>query len=171
MKASSHLLAAALLLCGAGGAGAEPQEKGPRGAWTREARRERMKEALGLSEEQAGKLKSLRRAHVEAAEELRGKLRASMRKLQAQLEDKAGDKELSATLDSIAASRKALAGERERFESALSAVLTPSQRAQMLAARARMMRRSAMGRGFGGPRRGRGWPRSRHGRAGEESED
>lgn len=151
MKVSPYVVAAALLLSGAAaGARAEPGEDGPRRP--HESRAERVKEALGLSDEQARKLKTLRRAHRDAAAELRGALAAAMRKLGDQLADKASDKELAATLDSIASSRAALARERARFESALGSVLTPTQRARLLAGRMRMAR--GMARGMGRPRPG-----------------
>lgn len=145
MKVSPYVVAAALLLSGAGAVVAEPGEDGPRRR--HESRAERVKEALGLSDEQQDKLKSLRRAHRDASSELRGKLKAAMRRLGDQLEDKATEKELAATLDSIASSRKALGQQREKFEKELSAVLTPTQRAKLLAGRMRMAR--GMGRGPG----------------------
>jgi Spy/CpxP family protein refolding chaperone len=154
MKVSPYVVAAALLLSGtAATLHAEPREKKDGSRWSHEGRGERMKEALGLSEEQRGKLKALRRAHRDATEELRGKLKAGMRKLSDQLEDEAGDKELSATLESIASSRQALARERERFEKEMGALLTPTQRAKLLAGRMKLAkghgRRFGHGRGSG----------------------
>lgn len=155
MKVSPYVVAAALLLSGLGAVSAEAKEDG-KGRWSHEGRGERLKHRLGLTGEQKDKLKALRRSHRDAAEELRGKLKAALRRLGDQLEDEASDKELASTLDSIAASRKALAQERERFESAMSAVLTPTQRAKLLAGRMRLAR--GMGRGprpFHMPRGGR----------------
>lgn len=116
----------------------------------------KIKEKLGLSDEQAEKLKALRRAHRDAAESLRSELKASVRRLGDQLEDDASEKELSATLDKIKAGRKALREARDKFEADSSALLTPTQRAKLVVAMGRMMKHG--GRGHGG---GRG-PGPRH---------
>jgi Spy/CpxP family protein refolding chaperone len=151
MKVSPYVVAAALLLSGtAATLHAEPREKQDGSRWSHEGRGGKMKEALGLSEEQKGKLKALRRAHRDAAEEIRVKLKAGMRRLSDQLEDQAGDKELAATLDSIASSRSALAREREKFEKELGALLTPTQRAKMLAGRMKLAQMHGRRFGHGG---------------------
>ena len=58
----------------------------------------------------------------------------AMRKLSDQLEDKAPEKDLTATLDKIVAARKSMRAEEDKFEAALTSILTPTQRAQMLVA-------------------------------------
>jgi len=99
-----------------------------------EAKLERMREKLGISEEQAAKLKAARRAKRDASEASRTEMKAAMRKLSDQLEDKASDKDIAATLDKIASARKAQRAEMEKFEAGISAILTPTQRAKMLVA-------------------------------------
>ncbi|UPT74748.1 MAG: Spy/CpxP family protein refolding chaperone [Elusimicrobiota bacterium] len=162
MKKLSSNLGAAALLAGAlllpaalraekdGPKGGKPEsrEDGPRGKW---------KEKLGLTEEQEAKLKGLRRAHREESESARAEVKAAVRKLADQLEDKASEKELTATLDRIQAGRKSLHAQREKFEASAAAILTPTQRARMAVAMGRMMERGPGGkRGFG-RKHGRGW--------------
>ncbi len=116
------------------------------GGGRKEARLERMREKLGLSAEQGEKLKAAHRARRDAAVATRTELKAAMRKLKDQLEDKASEKEISATLERIAAARKAQRAEAEKFEAGLSTILTPTQRAKMLVA---MKRHGGMKRGRG----------------------
>lgn len=111
------------------------------------------KEKLGLSDEQEAKLKGLRRAHREASESAKSELKAAMRRLGDQLEDKASEKELSATLDKIKSGRRALRDAQDKFEADSAAVLTPTQRAKMVVA---MGHRMKGGRGHGFGRGGRG---------------
>lgn len=155
MKASPYVVAAALLLTGA--SLAPRAESAPR----QEEGRRAGKGAFGLTDEQKDKLRSLRRSHREAAAALDGELKAGLRKLKDQLQDEASDKELAATLDSIARTRKAQAAQREKRRDAMDAVLTPPQRARLLVGRERMSRHRA-GRSFRGRHaRGGGGRRSR----------
>lgn len=110
---------------------------------TGEIFRERMREKFGITEEQQGKLKAARRARREASAASRTELKAALRKLADQLEDQASEKDLAATLDRIAAARKAQRAEAEKFEAGLRSILTPTQSAKMLVAmkRHRGMRR------------------------------
>lgn len=105
-----------------------------RGGGRKEARLEKMREKLGISEAQADKLKAARRAKRDASEATRAELKAAMRKLSDQLEDKAPEKDLAATLERIAAARKAQRAEMEKFEAGMREILTPTQRAKMLVA-------------------------------------
>lgn len=104
------------------------------GGGRKEARLEKMREKLGISEAQAEKLKAARRARRDASEATRAELKAAMRKLSDQLEDKAPEKDLAATLERIAAARKAQRAETEKFEAGMREILTPTQRAKMLVA-------------------------------------
>jgi len=99
-----------------------------------EGKMEHMREKLGISEEQEAKLKAARRAKRDADAGAHAELGAATRKLSDQLEDKAAEKDLSATLDKIAAARKTMRVEDERFEAALTSILTPTQRAKMVVA-------------------------------------
>lgn len=110
----------------------------------------------GLSEEQKDKLKAAKRAHREAAAELRARLGKSMRRLGDQVQDGAKDEAIAATLDELAKTRKAMLAEREKFEAEAAKILTPTQRARKLLAMKRgggkrgFFQRRGMGRGHGG---------------------
>lgn len=112
----------------------------------------------GLSEEQKGKLKAAKRAHREAAAELKARLGKSMRLLGDQVQDGADDKAIAATLDELAKTRKALQAEREKFEGEAAKILTPTQRAKKLLAmkhgrgKKGFFKRWGKGRGHGGGR-------------------
>ena len=128
------------------------QEEGHHGGM-----RAKFKEKLGLTDEQESKLKALRRAHREASESAKNDLQAAMRKLGDQLEDKASEKDLSATLDKIKAGRRALRDAQDKFEADAAAVLTPTQRAKMVVAMGRMMKGGMRGHGGPGMRGHGGW--------------
>ncbi len=144
MATAAGLLAGALLLPAALRA-----EDGPKGKPGAEAFKERMREKFGISEEQEAKLKTAKRARRDADAAIHADLQASMRKLQDQLEDKASEKELSATLDKLVAGRNALRDAEDKFEAALTSILTPTQRAKMAVAM-----RGRMGKMHGGKMRG-----------------
>lgn len=156
MTGAAALLAGALLLPAALRAedkdkkDAKPEaheEGGRRGAW--------LKEKLGITDEQEGKLKTIKRAHREAEEAARSELGAIMRKLSDQLEDKASEKDLSASLDKLKAAHKAMGAEREKFMDSMAQVLTPTQRAKMAVGMMRHMRGGPGGRGMGHGRGGK----------------
>lgn len=128
----SMALAGALLLPAGLRAQGGPEARGDQGG--KEAFKERMKEKFGISDEQEAKLKAAKRARRDADAAIRAEIGAAMRKLSDQLEDKAPEKDLSATLDKIAAARKSLRAEEDKFEAALTSILTPAQRARMLVA-------------------------------------
>jgi Spy/CpxP family protein refolding chaperone len=90
-----------------------------------------MKERLGLTEEQASKLKAAREAEKAAVKPLREQAKETSRKLEEQVRALASDKDISATLDQLDANRKAMIAERQKLESALASILKPSQRAKM----------------------------------------
>lgn len=148
MATAAGLLAGALLLPAALRA-----EGGP-GKGGKEAFVERMKEKFGISEEQAAKLKAAKRARRDADAAIHADIQAAMRKLSDQLEDKAPEKDLSATLDKIVAARKSMRAEEDKFEAALTSILTPTQRAQMLVAMKGRMGKKHGGKMGGGPDRG-----------------
>lgn len=112
----------------------------------------------GLSEEQKDKLKAAKRAHREAAAELRAKLGKTMRLLGDQVQDGADDKAIAATLDELAKTRKAMLAQREKFEAEAARILTPTQRAKKMLAMGHQKKgfRGAFGRGHGRGH-GRGW--------------
>ena len=148
--AATGLLAGALLLPAMLRAEDKPEDgrqaHGEKGG--KEAFAARMREKIGLSEEQEAKLKAARRAKRDASAAASAELATATRGLQDQLEDKASEKELAATLDKIAASRRMMREAEEKFEASLVSLLTPLQRAKMLVAM----------KEHGGGMRGRGMP-------------
>ena len=133
---AAGLLAGALMIPAMLRAEDKPAEKheghGEKGG--RDAFAEHMREALGLSEEQEAKLKTARRTKRDKAAGAMAELGAATRQLEDQLEDKASEKDLSATLDRVQAARDAMRAEEDRFEAALASILTPTQRAKMVLA-------------------------------------
>jgi Spy/CpxP family protein refolding chaperone len=123
---------------------------------------ERIREKLGITEEQGAKLKAARRARRDASEAIKSDLKAGVRKLHDQLEDKAPEKDIAATLEKLSASRKALRAEEDKFEAATASILTPTQRAKMVVGMAHGMRG---GRGRGP---GKGWGKGGKGGDAEE---
>jgi len=147
-------LAGALLLPAALRAQGGPEGKPGAFGDKKEAFKERMKEKFGISDEQEAKLKAAKRARRDAEAAIHAELQAGMRKLSDQLEDKAPEKDLSATLDKLVAGRKSLRAEEDKFEAALTSILTPTQRAQMLVAmKGRMGKKGGK---MGGPKMGPG---------------
>lgn len=92
---------------------------------------EKMKERLGLTDDQAAKLKAAWKAEKDASEELREKSKQASHKLEEEVRDLASEKEIQATLDQLDANRKAMMAERQKLEASFAAILRPSQRAKM----------------------------------------
>ena len=110
-----------------------------------------MKERLGLSDDQAAKLKAAFEAEKAATKTLREQAKETSRKLEEEVRGLASDKDIQATLDQLDAGRKAMQAEHQKLEGSLAAVLKPYQRAKM---RLLMMARMKKGRGHwgrGGP--------------------
>lgn len=126
-------LAGVLLLPAALSAQGGPDGK-PGAGDKKESFKERMKEKFDITDEQEGKLKAAKRARRDADAAIHADIQAAMRKLSDQIEDKASEKDLSATLDKIVAARKSMRAEEDKFEAALTSILTPTQRAKMLVA-------------------------------------
>lgn len=145
---AAGLLAGALMLPPMLRAEGKPEGGG------KEAFMDRMREKFGISEEQEAKLKAAKRARRDADAAVHADMGAAMRKLSDQLEDKASEKDLSATLDKIVAGRKAMRAEEDKFEAALTAILTPTQRAKMLVAMKGHMGGKPGGKMGGGPGHG-----------------
>lgn len=152
MATAVGLLAGALLLPAV--LRAEDGSKGKPGAYEKkggkEGFKERVREKFGISEEQAAKLKAARRAKRDGIAAAHADSAAAMRKLKDQLEDKASDKELSATLGKLAEARKKMRAEKDKFEAALSSILTPTQRAKMAMKMKGRMGKMHGAKGYGG---------------------
>ncbi len=162
MKRLISTVSAAALLAGAlilpavlraedkaeGKGGAHAEKGGP------EAMAERMREKFGLSEEQGAKLKAAHRAKRDAFAASMTEIGTATRKLQDQLEDKASDKDIAATMDKISSVRKAMRADEDKFEASLASILTPTQRAKMMLAMKAHMGGGMRGGMHGGPHGG-----------------
>lgn len=151
-------LAAALLAPGMWAVGVRAQDGAPPdqsehqdGAKDGAKAADRMKERLGLTDEQAGKLKDAMKAHRDAMKPLDQQMKDAVKKLADQIKNKASDDEISASLDALKSTRKAMADENEKLQDALAGFLTPTQRGKMAVGMAMRMRRE---RGEHGPRGG-----------------
>jgi hypothetical protein len=89
-------------------------------------------ERLGLTGDQAARLAAASKAKEEAAAPLRAQLRADLRRIRSQIAAKSADKDIQAALDRIALTNRSLRDEDEKFEAALAAFLSPTQRAKIL---------------------------------------
>jgi len=112
-----------------------------------------MKEKIGLTSEQSKKLEAAWKEHREAVKALREQMHKAMKKVQGELEIEASDKDIQAALDQAEKARQALRGAGDKLRQAMDSVLTPTQRAKMLAMREKKMDRGMMkGRGHEGCR-------------------
>jgi Spy/CpxP family protein refolding chaperone len=133
MKLTAYAVIAAGFLAAVMGAGSARAEDGAKkdGDGRRAHFAEKMKERLGLTDDQAGKIKAAFEAQKAAIKPLREQQKAAARKLEEQIRDLASEKDIQATLDGMDATRKAMSAERQKLQAALAAVLKPSQRAKM----------------------------------------
>ncbi len=130
-----------------------------------ECREGHEKNFMDLSKSQKKQMKAAFKNEKPVMTPLRRALRDAVMKLRDQVEDKAPDSVLQASMDNVAKARTALAAEKKAFRAKLGAILTPSQRAKALLFRMRRMHRMMKGgmawKGCGcGMRRG---PMMRHG--------
>jgi len=87
---------------------------------------------LELTKEQKEKLEALMKSEREAIKPLRRKQRDLRIKLADQIEDKAGDSDIKATLADLKANRKALMEQVDKFRAEKETILTPTQQAKMM---------------------------------------
>lgn len=156
-------IAAALLVPGSWAVGARAKDGAPgmRGGPREMGAKmeERAKAKLGLTDEQEAKFKDAMKAHMDAEKPLKRKMRDQMTKLGDQLQDKADDSAIKATLDALKDTRQAMTAEQEKFHDSLAAFLTPTQQAKLVVGMAMRMHQGMMGPGrkkprMGGPRAG-----------------
>ena len=99
-----------------------------------------MKERLGLSDDQAAKLKTAWTAEKTASKTLHEQAEEANRKLEEEVRGLASDKEIQATLDQLDAGHKAMAAEHQKLESSMASILKPYQRAKLRLMMGRMMK-------------------------------
>jgi Spy/CpxP family protein refolding chaperone len=96
-----------------------------------QARLDRMKETLGLSDEQVSKLKALFESQRAEMKPIREKMMADMDTLRKKKEAKASDAELKTALDALSADRKSMQDLRQNQQEKFRGILTPEQQAKM----------------------------------------
>lgn len=166
-RIGSTLLAAGLIAALAGGNVFAADKKGKAETGACEFRMGKRAKKLGLTEEQAKKIRELRKEAREAVKPLRKELKEKMRELKRQVRAMEGDDKIAATLKDVEKARKALRSAKEKQRGKIESLLTPGQRAKVLLAQAKRGkkgRRGMRGKGrrfamrhrgrFGG---GRGW--------------
>ena len=92
----------------------------------------RMKKKLGLTDDQASKIKELFKTQREENEPLREQTKIDMDTLRLKVDSKASDSEIKKVLEALSADQKKIQAGRGKMKEQLSAILTPSQRAKML---------------------------------------
>ena len=107
---------------------------------------DRLKNRLGLTDEQSSKFRDALKAHGEAMKQLGLAVKESVKKLADDLKAKAADEELLAALASLKTARKAVAEENAKFEESLASILTPTQRAKAAVGMAKIKGRRFEGR-------------------------
>lgn len=106
----------------------------------------RMQERLGLSDDQATKLQAAMQARRDGARAAADQMRTSMAKLRQQLDAKASDGDIKATLAQLREARRQMMAQEEKFADSVASFLTPTQQGKMLLGAMKMR----------GRRRGRG---------------
>jgi Spy/CpxP family protein refolding chaperone len=150
------VIAAGLLLAGPLARNSRAEEGGKEGEKHGEHAEKMMKERLGLTDDQAAKLKAAFEAEKTAVKGLREQSKEAARKLEEEVRDLSSDKDIQATLDQLDANRKAVAAEHQKMESSVASILKPYQRAKMrLMMRERMMHQGRWERGEHKGREGR----------------
>ena len=98
-----------------------------------------MKEKLGLTDEQAAKMRDVWKSQQETMKSLRDQERVDMALLRQKVDAKASDSEMKAALDKLSADRKAIQEAQESMTKKMRSILTPTQQAKMLLGTARRM--------------------------------
>ncbi len=111
---------------------------------------EHMKDKLGLTDDQAAKIKEAFMKQKEAIKPLRDQEKIDMDTLQQKVDSKASDADIKALLDKLKADHKLVMDTQERSMDKIRTILNPTQQAQMVL----MMMRGPMGQGWGGMKKG-----------------
>jgi len=90
----------------------------------------RMKDKLGLTDDQVAKLKTLFDSQREAGKPLMDQTKIDMDTLQQKVDTKASDVDLKKALDVLSGDRKAMEANRQKMEDQLRQILTPFQQAK-----------------------------------------
>jgi Spy/CpxP family protein refolding chaperone len=120
------------------GQGTDP---GPDGGMMGGDHMDKMKEKLGLSDDQAAKLKDLFKSQMEANKPLRDQMKIDMDTLQQKVDMKASDGDIKKLLDKLDSENKEMQASRDKMKDQLRSILTPTQQAKMVLG----MRKMGMG--------------------------
>ena len=101
----------------------------------------RMKEKLGLSDDQAAKVKDLFKSRMEANKPLRDQMKIDVDTLQQKVDTKASDGDIKKLLDKLDSEQKQMQSSRDKMKDQLRSILTPTQQAKMVLG----MRKMGMG--------------------------
>jgi|SRR5579883_2649348 len=91
----------------------------------------KLKDKLGLSDDQVTKLDAAWKSAKDAAKPYQDQMKADMAKLKQQVESKASDDDIKATLDDLDAAHKGMQGAMEKAKADSRSILTPTQQAKM----------------------------------------
>jgi Spy/CpxP family protein refolding chaperone len=88
------------------------------------------KEKLGLSDEQSKRMEAIRTSEKTEMEPLHEKMRVLKEKLRWQVDAKANDKDIKATLDELEISFNSMQSAEKKYRDQKKVILTPTQQAQ-----------------------------------------
>jgi len=92
----------------------------------------RLREKLGLTDEQATQIKDLFKKQMESNQPLRDQMKIDMDTLQQKVDMKASDGDLKKLLDKLDGEQKQMQASREKMKDQLRAILTPAQQAKFV---------------------------------------
>ena len=110
----------------------EDMDDGMMGGGMMGDRLDRLKEKLGLTDDQAVKLKGLFKKQMEDTRSLRDQMRIDMDTLRQKVDMKTSDSEIKKLLDALSADRDKIEEGRRKMEKNLREILTPTQQAKFL---------------------------------------
>jgi Spy/CpxP family protein refolding chaperone len=124
-------------------------DHGDHGDWGKD-RIEHLKDKLGLSDDQATKLKEAFKKQMEANKPLRDQEKIDMDTLQQKVDIKASDSDIKALLDKLKDDHKQIQDTQERSMDKIRAILSPTQQAKWVLT----MQRGMMHRQWDGKKKG-----------------
>jgi len=121
---------------------------------------DKLKDKLGLTDDQATKMKDLFKNHMEETQPLRDQMKVDMDTLRLKVHSKASDGEIKKLLDTLSADRDKMESGRKTMEKKVREILNPTQQAKFLVS----MRDRGMG--MMGKRMGQRWDKDGKGMKG-----
>lgn len=117
---------------------------GPGGGWMGGGHLGKLKEKLGLTDDQISKIKDLFKSQREAMTPLKDQMKIDMAILQQKVDTKASDGDLKKLLDKLDGEQKQMQASREKMKDQMRSILTPTQQAKFVLG---MKKRGGMMRG------------------------